>query len=128
MPRKAKLCLIDSGHAKQPDFSIPMPGAERHDAVAQHYEEAARHRRQAAKLSSSALHEKASHHVYQPHHLPAEQQAEQDGKTHVKNHLGDSHVEITFVESLRRKSGRKEMISTLKDQVEGKLHKIKCDT
>ena len=54
MPRKAKLSIIDSGHAKQPDFSIPAPDAKHHDAAAQHYEEAARHHRQAAKLYRSA--------------------------------------------------------------------------
>ena len=92
MPRKAKLSITDSGHAKPPDFSIPKPGAKHHDAAARHYEEAARHHRQAAKLYRSARHEKASHHAHlaYAHHLSGVQHAEDAAKDHLQNHRHDS--------------------------------------
>jgi hypothetical protein len=92
MPRKAKLSKAESGHAKQPDLSIPAPGAGRHDAAAQHYEEAARHHRQAAKLYSSTRHEKASRHAHLAHgnHLHAEQLVTEAAKAHTKYYLDDS--------------------------------------
>jgi hypothetical protein len=63
MPKKAKLSLTERGHARPPDFSIPLPGARHHDAAAQHYGEAARHQRQAAKLHQIAQDEKACDHA-----------------------------------------------------------------
>ena len=92
MPRKAKLSLTDWGHARQPDFSIPVPGAKPHDAAAQHYEEAARHHRQAAKLYRSAHHEKANHHAHlaYAHHLRGQQHAEEAAKSDLKNYHANS--------------------------------------
>lgn len=91
MPRKANLSSTDSGHAKAPDFSIPVLAAIHHDAAAQHYEEAARHHRQAAKLYRSALHEKASHHAHlaHAHDLRGVQYAEEAAKDLVKSHRDD---------------------------------------
>jgi hypothetical protein len=88
MPRKAKLSTTDWGHAQQPDFSIPAPGAKHHDAAAQHYEEAARHHRQAAKLYQTGHSEKASHHAQlaHAHSLSAVQHAEYAAKGRLKNH------------------------------------------
>jgi len=93
MPRKAKLIITETGHAKQPDFLIPMPGAKHNDAAAQHYGEAARHQRQAAKLNGSAPHEKANHHAHltNAHDQRGVQHAKEAAKTHLKNHLDDSH-------------------------------------
>jgi hypothetical protein len=93
MPRKAKLAITDSGHAKPPDFSIPAPAAKHHDAAAQHYGEAARHLRQAAKLNDSAPYEKANPHAHlaDAHHQRGLQHDEEAAKTHLKNHLDDSH-------------------------------------
>jgi hypothetical protein len=109
MPRKAKLPETESGHAKRPDFSIPPPEAKHHDVAAQYYEEAARHHRQAAKLYSSTRHEKASRHAHLAygHHLHVEQQAEEAARAHIKNALDDSHLEITLVESPRKKRAEK---------------------
>jgi hypothetical protein len=92
MPRKAKLSIDDSGHAKPPDFSIPLPGAKHHDAAAQHYEEAARHQRQAAKLYRSTHHEEASQpaQLAQADQLRRVQQAEEAAKANLKNHRDDS--------------------------------------
>ena len=93
MPRKAKLAITDSGHAKPPDFSIPAPAAKHHDAAAKHYGEAARHHREAAKLNGSALYEKANPHAYlaNAHDQRGVQHAEEAAETHLKNHLDDSH-------------------------------------
>ena len=87
MPKRTKLSITDSGHAKPPDFSIPAPGAKHHDAAAQHFGEAARHHRQAAKLNGSARHEKASHHAHlaHAHHLRGVQHAEEAARTHLQN-------------------------------------------
>jgi len=87
MRKKAKLSLDDSGHAKQPDFSIPAPGARHHDAAALHYGEAARHQRQAAKLNRSTQYEKAS---------PCAQLADGDPRREV------SHMEETAKADLKK--------------------------
>jgi hypothetical protein len=85
--------ITDSAHAKTPDFSIPVPGATHHDALAQHDEEATRHRQQAAKLYLCGHHKKVSHHAHlaYAHPLHAKQHAEEAAKAHMKNHLDDSH-------------------------------------
>lgn len=87
MPRKAKLAITDSGHAKRPDFSIPAPGAKHHDAAAQHYEEAAQHHRKAAELYQAGHYQKASHHAHlaYAHHLEAERHAAEAAKAHMKS-------------------------------------------
>jgi hypothetical protein len=107
MPRGVKPSLTDWGHAKAPDFSIPVPAAQHHDAAAKHYEEAARHHRQAAKLLLSGPHEKVSHHAHlaYAHRLHAEQHAEEAAKAHLKNRIDDSHFETTLVERFGKKTG-----------------------
>jgi hypothetical protein len=87
MPRKAKLSITDSRHARRPDFSIPAAGAKRHDATANYFAEAARHRRQAAKLNQSGHPEKASPHSQLRHapYLHSGQDAEQTAKDLLKN-------------------------------------------
>jgi hypothetical protein len=110
MPIGAKRPISDSGHAKPPDFSIPVPAAKHHDAAARHYEEAARHHRQAAEHYKSGHHEKASHHAHlaYAHHLHAEQHAEEAAKAHIKNYLDDSHE---LAKETHNKSGRIETFS-----------------
>lgn len=92
MPRKANLSITDSGHAKQPDFSIPAAGAKHHDAVAKHFDEAARRQRQAAKLYQSGHPEKARYHAQlrYAHHLHAEQHVEETAKVDLQNYYGSS--------------------------------------
>jgi len=92
MPIGAKSSITDWGHAKRPDFSIPVPGAKHHESAVQHYEEAARHHRKAAELCLSGHCEKASHHAHlaYAHHLRAEEHAVEAAKAHLKNHLDKS--------------------------------------
>ena len=87
MPRKAKPSITDWGHAQQPNFGIPLPGAEHHDAAAQHYGEAARHQRQAAKLSLSGHPGKASHRAHRSAapNLHGERHAEEAAKSDLEN-------------------------------------------
>jgi hypothetical protein len=87
MPRGAKPSPTDWGHAKRPDFSIPVPAARHHDVAAKHYEEAARHHRQAAKLYQIGRAQKASHQadMAYSHHLKATQHAADAAKAHMKS-------------------------------------------